>query len=335
MPYPVGKLDPALLAELLGRVPMKDQRVLVGPRIGEDSAVIDFGDRVLVTATDPITFTTDRLGWYAVHVNANDVATMGARPRWFQATLLLPEDGSDHALVEGIFADLLRACSELDVSLIGGHTEVTGGLPRPIIVGQMMGDVEKRCLLRMADAHSGCRLLLCKGVGIEATSIIAREKADEVERVFGAGFCERAREFLDDPGISVVAPAMIAAGIGGVRAMHDPTEGGIATALREVGIAAGAGLRVRAGAIPVYPECERLCRYFGLDPFGVIASGALLIVVEPEAATEVSRALQVAGFPCAEIGTLTDTPGEYAFLTDDGKQPLPHFAVDEITRLFD
>ena len=335
MSHPVGKLDPELLAELLGRVPMKDPRVLVGPRIGEDSAVIDFGDRVLVTATDPITFTTDRLGWYAVHVNANDVATMGARPRWFQATLLLPEGGSDRALVEGIFADLMKACAELDVTLVGGHTEITGGLPRPIMVGQMMGDVEKGRLLRMADARPGCRILLCRGVSIEATSIIAREKADEVERVFGAAFREHARGFLDDPGISVVAPAMIAAGVGGVRAMHDPTEGGIATALREVGIAADAGLRVRAGAIPVYPECEQLCRHFGLDPLGVIASGALLIVVEPEATAEVSRALEDADLPCTEIGTLTDAPGEYALLTDDGEQPLPRFPVDEIARLLD
>jgi hydrogenase maturation factor len=333
MAFPIGKLDARVLAEWVKRIPIPDPRVLVGPRVGEDAAVIAFADTCLVVSTDPVTLATERLGWYAVHVNANDVATMGARPRWFLATLLLPDRGTDRALADGIFTDLLRACEELGVTLCGGHTEVTYGLPRPVVVGQMMGEVPRARLRRLADARPGDRLLLCKGVAIEATSILGRERAAEVVRDFGEEFQRRAREFLDNPGISVVAPALRAAGLAGVRAMHDPTEGGIVTALHEVALAAGTGLRARREAIPIYPECARLCERYRLDPLGAIASGALLIVVAPEAAASVAEALRAAGFPCAQIGTLTANRAERVWEGAAGDAPLPEFATDEIARV--
>ena len=132
----VGKLPPEILGRLLAGTPCTDPRVVVGPRIGEDAAVIDFGATYLVAKTDPITFATDRIGWYAVNINANDVAAMGARPKWFLATLLLPEGSADEGLAEGIFNDIVASCAGLGISLVGGHTEITAGLERPILVGR-------------------------------------------------------------------------------------------------------------------------------------------------------------------------------------------------------
>src|ERR1700758_661714 len=144
---PVGKLSAELLARLLGKFVPASPRVVIGPRVGEDAAVLDMGDRYLVATTDPITFATDEMGWYALHVNANDLAVRGATPRWFLATVLLPEGKSQEAHVEQFFADVAGACAAAGVALVGGHTEVTAGLPRPIVVGTMLGEVGKDALV--------------------------------------------------------------------------------------------------------------------------------------------------------------------------------------------
>src|SRR6266850_1493544 len=172
----VGKLPPQLLERLLGKVPLTD------PRVGEDAAVLDMGDRYLVATADPITFATDEAGWYALHVNANDIAVRGARPTWFLATVLLPEGAATEATVERLFADLGEACAELGVALIGGHTEVTAGLPRAIVSGCMLGEVEKDRLVTTGGARPGDTLLLTKGVPLEGAAIVARERAAEAGR---------------------------------------------------------------------------------------------------------------------------------------------------------
>ena len=147
---PRGKLAPELLQSLLARYAHHDSRLIAGPAVGEDVAVIDMGDRYMVVKTDPITFATDQIGWYAVHVNANDIATSGARPLWMLNTILLPDGMTDRALVEGIFQQLHGACNELGIALVGGHTEVAWGLDRPIVVGVMIGEVPHDKLLTTA-----------------------------------------------------------------------------------------------------------------------------------------------------------------------------------------
>ncbi|HKW92459.1 MAG TPA: AIR synthase related protein, partial [Methylomirabilota bacterium] len=205
---PVGKLPPHLLERLLQKHAAADPRVVVGPRVGEDAAVLDMGDRYLVATADPITFATDEAGWYALHINANDLAVRGARPMWFLATVLLPEHGTSEVAVERLFSDLGEACAELGVALIGGHTEVTSGLPRPIVSGCMLGEVDKDRLVTTGGARAGDALLLTKGVPLEGAAIIARECATEAgRRGVSADVVERAREFLRRPGISVVPEA--------------------------------------------------------------------------------------------------------------------------------
>ena len=177
----LGKLPIELLSELIAKYPgRRSDRVVVGAKVGEDAAVIDFSETYLVVKTDPITFVSEDIGWYALNVNANDIATMGAEPRWFLATVLLPEGSSTPELVEEIFSSIHRAASSLGIAVCGGHTEVTYGLDRPVISGTMLGEVPKDRLVRSDGAGPGDVIILTKGLAIEATSIIAREKREDL-----------------------------------------------------------------------------------------------------------------------------------------------------------
>lgn len=325
-----GKLPPELLAALLSTLPA-DPRVMVGPRVGEDAAVIDMGDHYLVAKTDPITFATDEIGWYAVQVNANDIATTGATPRWFMASVLLPEGLADAAMAEGIFKQLAAACDTLGISLVGGHTEITHGIDRPLVIGVLLGEVEKSALVNTGGARPGDIILLTKGAPIEATSIIAREKRVELLPHFGADFLDRAAGFLHDPGISVVRDARIATETGGVTSMHDPTEGGLATALWELAEASGTSITITAQAWPLLPEAAQLCAHFDLDPLGAIASGALLLTAPPDAASRLRDAYAAAGIPIYTLGEVESGPVR---VTHAGKR-LPKPVRDEIARLFE
>ena len=333
---PPGKLPADLLKDLLIRFRPTGHRVVLGGAIGEDAAVIDMGDRYLVAKTDPITFATDQIGWYAVHVSVNDLAVTGAIPRWFLATVLLPEGRTTSQLVERIFQDIHSACASLRIDLVGGHTEVTHGLDRPIVVGHLLGEAEIDGVITTGGAKPGDSLLMVRGVAIEGASIIAREKAADLRsRGFEDDFIARVQRFLYEPGISVLSEAQIATGVPGVHSMHDPTEGGVATGLWEIAAAAKVDLRVRTKEIPVLPECRRLCAEYGLDPLGLIASGALLLAVDPSDAAELLGAYSSAGVECREIGMVISS-GEETKVWDESKNRLlPRFDVDEITKIFD
>ena len=335
-PLPVGKLAPEQLAELLERYTFSrpDDRVVVYPGVGEDAAVIDMGERWLVAKTDPITFATDEVGWYAVQVNANDVAVAGGVPRWFLATLLLPEGRTDERLVDTIMAQIEAACRSLGVVPCGGHTEVTYGLERPIVVGFMLGEAEPGRLVQTGGARVGDEILVTKGVAVEGTAIIARERRDTVRERYSADFVQRCEGFLRDPGISVVREAQIVMAHAEVHAMHDPTEGGIATGLWELATASGVGLEIEGDAIPVFEETRALCQLYGLDPLGLIASGALLIAASSGEAERAAQALGEVGVPVATIGRVVPREQGLMLRSSDGLRPLPRFDQDEITRLY-
>jgi hydrogenase maturation factor len=333
---PIGKLPANLLQAVLDKHVSRDSRVIVGPRVGEDAAVIDLGDRYLVATADPITFVTDDLGWYALHVNANDIVVRGATPRWFLATLLLPEGRTDEDTVRTLFGQLAEACEDLEVALVGGHTEVTHGIDRPIVAGTMLGEVARDKLVTTAGAQVGDAVVLTKGVPLEGAAIIARAREAELRaRGVPAAVIRRARGFLRAPGISVRPEAEIACELAAVHAMHDPTEGGIATALHELAAAAGVGLRIDRDRITVLPEGRALCEAFDLDPLGTIASGALLMTLAPAEAGVVIHALAREAIDCHFIGQVVP-PEQGVTLMDGTRQwPLPTFARDEITRLFE
>jgi len=333
---PIGKLPLEQLQRLLQKYAPADvdPRVIVGPGIGEDAAVIDFGATYLVAKTDPITFVADDIGWYVIVVNANDIATRGATPKWFLATILLPAQTTTEASVETIFAQLHAACQAHHITLCGGHTEVTYGLDRPLVIGQMLGEVAKDRLISTSGARVGDNLLLTKGLAIEATSILARVKDAELRAKYPSEFLDRCKQFIFAPGLSVVQEALAAAALGGVSAMHDPTEGGLATALHELAEAAGVGLRIDAAAIPIYPETRQLCQEYGLNPLGVIASGALLLTAAPAHTASLIEGLRAQGVAVNVIGQVVPSAaGRYLI---DGAQvtALPIFHQDELTKIF-
>jgi hydrogenase maturation factor len=330
-----GKLPPALLERLLGQIPQNDDRLLIGPRVGEDAAIIDMGDRLLVAKSDPITFATDAIGYYAVNVNANDIAAMGGTPRWFLATLLLPETQTTESLVESIFDQLRDACEALKITLAGGHTEITVDLHRPILSGHMLGEVPRERLVTSAGARVGDTILLTKGFPVEGISIIARERAAHLQaQGVSQTEIETWQRYLFSPGISVVRDAQILHNAVDVHAMHDPTEGGVATGLHELAQASGVGVHIDADHLPLLDAGARLCSQFGLDPLGTIASGALLVIV-PAAQTEPAiAACRAADIDCYAIGTIVDAADGHRLNSASGARPLPRFSSDEIVKLF-
>jgi hydrogenase expression/formation protein HypE len=330
-----GKLPPELLQRLLRSYTSADPRVIVGPAVGEDAAIIDMGDHYLIAKSDPITFATDAIGYYAVVVNANDIATRGGRPKWFLATLLLPEQTTSVALVESIFVQIAEACQSFGIAVVGGHTEVTYGLDRPILSGHMLGEVDAAGLITTSGAQIGDVLLLTKGICVEGAAIIAREREQELRSAdVPEVIIERAKNFLFEPGISVVRDAHIAISAGRIHAMHDPTEGGLAMAVHELANAAQVGIVIEGNQIPILEEAARLCCVYGLNPLGTIASGALLIATPAEEALRIQQALQVNNIACAAIGRIV--PPSEGVLFHDGSelQPMPQFIRDEITKLF-
>ncbi len=332
---PIGKLPTNILARMLKAYTSFDERVKVGPAIGEDAAAVDMGDRYLLLKTDPITFVAEDIGTYTVRINANDIATMGGKPMWLLASILLPEKHTTNSLVEEVFRQLSLACKEIGVFLCGGHTEITPGIDRVIVVGAMIGEVRKDGLITTGGARTGDDILLTKAIAVEGTSVIARRKGKDLEAAFGSGFVQQCRGFIERPGISILKDAEIAGRYGDIHSMHDPTEGGLATGLYEVAHAADVGLIVEEECIPVYPECRILCNHYGLDPLGLIASGSLLIAINPRDTKKVLEALNNNGVPAVKIGKILPKEHGLKIKKHNKVLELPVFDRDEITKIFD
>ena len=333
-PLPVGKLPPELLAAILSRAPVDDPRVLLGPGIGLDCAVIDTGERLTVYKSDPVTFATDQIGYYLVQVNANDIATTGARPCWLLVTLLLPENETAAELPGAIMTQIHDACRDLGVSVIGGHTEITTGLDRPIAIGTMIGEVARDKLITPRGAKAGDHVLLTKGVPIEATTLLAREFPARLRYALTESEIGEAQAYLFRPGIGVTRDARIALEAGRVSAMHDPTEGGIITALWELAEASQKTVQVDANRIPVPALARRVCAAFGIDVFSSIASGSLLITAPAPDAAAICEALENAAIACADIGVVLDGAATVERATQAGFATWPRPAVDGITQAF-
>jgi hydrogenase expression/formation protein HypE len=333
----VGKLETAILQRLLERYTILDPQVILGPRIGEDAAVVDPGegtDHFWVVSADPITFTTEEIGYYGVVVNLNDIATRGAIPRWFLATLLFPENGEIEE-VEKVFRQIHEACQRFNISFIGGHTEITPGIERVMLSGHMIGEVKKDRLVVTSGAKAGDLLLLAKGVCIEGTSIIAREKESElIARGIEPSFIQRAKNFIFDPGIEVLQAVRIACDAAAVHSMHDPTEGGLINGIVEMALASEKKIELNLAKVSVYEESRILCREFGLDPLGVIASGALLLAISPSDLSSIDRGYREASIPYQVIGQVDEGPPRVLVREGKGLRELSPLPRDEILKIY-
>jgi hydrogenase maturation factor len=323
---PEGKVPAGLLARLLAAGRPLPPDVRLGPAVGEDACAIDVDAGVLIAATDPITFTTSELGRYGVIVNANDVAVMGVHPRWFLAVVLLPP-GTSADTVEQLFASMRAALDEVGAALVGGHTEVTSAVSQPVIVGQMLGlATDGRCVTT-AGARPGDVILQVGPVPIEGAAVLAVEAADRLTAVAGDVVAAAARA-PHDPGISVVDVAITAASLG-ATAMHDPTEGGIASGLHELALAAGVAVRVDRSQVAWFEPGLGVCRALGADPWATLASGSLLATFPPDRVEAAVETLSSTGRPAVVIGAIESGTG----VRDADSVPIEWPERDEVARV--
>ena len=323
---PAGKLPPALLEKLLQGLPQSAD-VILGAAYGEDAAVVAGRDgECWVITTDPITFAAEQLGWYLVQVNANDIASMGATPEFLTATLLFPAEATTSEQVDECFSQIRQACRDLGVSWIGGHTEITPAVTQPVACGQMIGRVARSRLVTSGGARAGDDIVLIGLLGIEGTAILARERRPQLAAHFPPEFLDRAARFLFDPGIGVTRAARAACDAARLTSLHDPTEGGLASALREIGAASGLGALLDDREPPVACETRELCAFFGVDVLGLISSGCLLATCDPAETPQLLGALPGSA-SC--IGQMR--PPAEGFLI--GSRPLPLFDRDELARV--
>lgn len=333
LPLPSGKLPNDLLREFLGQLVFEDASIIINPGVGEDIAAVDVGpEEVLVLKSDPITFATDSIGQYAVLVNANDIATAGATPRWMLTTLLLP-CGTTPSEIKQIVMELKAFCGQWGITLCGGHTEITDAVTRTVIAGTMAGTVARENLIDKRNMQPGDRVLLTKAVAVEGTAIIAREFNQRLER---SGMTKseiyRCQGFLAN--ISILKEAEIAAGYNETTAMHDVTEGGLATALAELSAAGMHKIRVEKDRIPIYPETEKICSLLGIHPLGLIGSGSLLICCSKNSSDHLMAAIKTKGIEVSCIGEVLGKGNGIEAIENRQAVTWPQFEVDEIATLF-
>ncbi|MFX1417836.1 MAG: AIR synthase family protein [Promethearchaeota archaeon] len=334
--FTLGKLKHAYLAQLLSEIEIQDKRVVMGSKIGEDAAVIDMpGMNYLVAKTDPITFTTDEIGYYAVIVNVNDIACTGAKPKWFQSTILLPDKLTTSIMIEKIFTSIHNTCKSLGITVVGGHTEITPGLNRPIVIGSLIGEVQKDKLILTSGAEPGDALILTKGVFIEGTSIIGREKENELRiKGFDTDFIEKCKNYLYNPGISVLNEALLVNKHFQIKSCHDPTEGGIYTGIAEMAIASNTGVLIEEEKIIILPEPQILSKIFNLNPMNTISSGSLLIAIEDDISHKLIELLKRNNISAEIIGKFVSREKGLKIKLKDGTvKPLLYSETDEITKI--
>ena len=297
----IGKLpEPVLIRSVLKQVKHRRPEVLVRPSVGQDCAALQVGpEEVLVMSTDPITGTVKDLGSHCIHITANDLAASGAEPLGVMLTILLP-DTMEEPQLRRLMQEAEKTCEELNIEVLGGHTEITNVVRQPLISVTGVGKIPRRQLTTLRHIEPGQDVVVTKWIGLEATAILAKECEEELSARFPAGLVDVAKGF--GKYLSVVKDARIAVDCG-VTAMHDITEGGVFGALWEMASGAGVGLEVDMKKIPIRQETVEICEYFGLNPYQIMSSGSMMIVTDQ--GHELVRRLEAEGIHGTVIGRTT------------------------------
>ena len=329
MKLPPGKIPINILKDVVFKnLGAQRSEVILGPSAGVDGAVLDFGNKNAIVSMDPITGAVERIGWEAININANDVATFGVEPAFFFSCIMLPE-GADSKIIEVITTQMHNAAKQLGIAIVGGHCESTPGLANPIVVGCIVGLTEKGKYVTAGGAKAGDKLILTKSAGIEGTAILASDREAQLSKTFDATLLDSAKSFYKQ--ISVVKDALTAYKAGGVHAMHDPTEGGILNGIHEMADAAGLGVRIFEEKITVEPETSKICRFYDIDPLQLISSGALLISADPQAAPKIINTLCQEHIYANVIGEFNPNPNKRIIIhKDDSAEMLPRPISDHL-----
>lgn len=299
----IGKLPNEVLEKIVfSNISYKRNEVLTRAGIGKDCAVLDFGDNVCVVSTDPITGATQDIGKLAVHISCNDVASNGAEPVGLLMTILAPPSSTEED-IKRIMEDANKVASELNVEIIGGHTEVTDAVNRIIVSTTVLGIQLKKNMLSPEDAKIGDKILITKTAGIEGTAIISNELEDKLKNLIPQQLIDEGKSLIDD--ISVVAEGKIC-GLIGVPYMHDITEGGVFGAVWETAIATKKGVKINLEAIPLKESTREICNALGVNPFKLISSGSLIVVASAEKIDNIQKELRQNGIESSVIGEITE-----------------------------
>jgi hydrogenase expression/formation protein HypE len=297
-----GKVPPEVLSNIIFKhLGSADSDVILGPGLGQDAAVLRVGEKILIAATDPITGSVEDVGWLAVHVNANDIATFGVPPRWFLASLMLPA-GSDEKQIEHIVGQVHEAANSLGIAVVGGHSEITLGIDRPIVAGFMLGVADDGAFVTSSGAQPGDAIILTKSIALEGTAILAAEGRKKLAKLLGEDLLQDAVLLRDR--ISVVAEGLAAFRTGHVTAMHDPTEGGVSNGLHELCDASSVGFDIELSLMRAEDSTQRICELLAVNPLDLISSGCMIITCAQDYAKEVIRAIEQERVPAVRIGTI-------------------------------
>ncbi|MCR4434367.1 MAG: AIR synthase family protein [Clostridiales bacterium] len=323
----IGKIPNDILQELiLDKIEYRRNEFLIRPKVGEDCSAVDFRNNLCVISTDPITGTAKEIGRLAVHISCNDVASCGAEPIGIMITILAPPGATEAELAQ-IMAQVSEAAGELNVDVMGGHTEVTNAVSRFVISGVALGKVPAGKLVRTSGALPGDQVVLTKTAGIEGTAIIAYDREDELASSFGGEFVEKAKAFMNS--ISVVKEGIIA-GEYGVSSMHDVTEGGILGAAWEVSEASGVGIRLYKEKIPVAFETAKICEVYKINPLRLISSGCMLITCQN--GEDLVKKLEANHIRASVIGVMTRSP-EKRIIGEDCEELITPPESDEMHKV--
>jgi HAD superfamily hydrolase (TIGR01509 family) len=319
---PPGKVPWEIVAELVSN--QLPPEVKLGPAAGEDAALVEIGGELWAVASDPVSLSASDAGRLAVIVNANDVAVRGARPRYFLAVGLIAPHEASEARVSELLGQVRDACADVGCTLIGGHTEVTPGLPHSMVVGTMLGQVVGDPLTT-GGLRGGDVVGMSRSAGLEGTAILLAEYGERLRSLHPAEPFSRAEEILAGDWLLVAPEALRAANCAGITALHDVTEGGVGEALHEMAVASGCVIEAQRSAIPVQNETAMMCGELGLDPLGLIGSGSLLVGCSEAGREAIEAAFAETGVPFTWIGRATAAGGKPA-------SSLPRFPRDELLK---
>ncbi|MCL2172358.1 MAG: AIR synthase family protein [Candidatus Bathyarchaeota archaeon] len=329
MKLPPGKIPIEILQNIVFKnLGLNRKEVILGPTAGVDGAVLEIGDQTVIVSMDPITGVVEQIGFEAVNINANDIATFGVQPAFLFSCIMLPE-GADSQMIETISTQMDKAAKEHKIAIVGGHCESTPNLTSPIVVCCIIGLTKKGKYVTSKGAKKGDKLILTKSAGIEGTAILATDRETQLSKAINPKKLQSAKKFYKQ--VSIVKDALTAYQTGGVHAMHDPTEGGILNGIHEIADAANLGLKIFEKEIMIKPETIEICKYFKIDPLQLISSGALLIAADPKATPKIINALKQQDIYATVIGEFNDHPEERTLETRNGKtKTLPKPVTDHL-----
>ncbi len=301
-----GKLPDQILSEILEKYTnSNNDRILLGPKLGEDAGIIDLSssNKCLAICVDPILVNISDAPYFAVAINVNDLVTRGAVPKWASASVFFPEN-STLKIVDEFFKQLYEAVKKFDISIVTGHTEITSLVKNPGVVLTMLGEVAKDKIITTSGARKGDSLILTGGAGIEGTAIIASNLSESLKEKINKKVLEKAKTFIYEPGICIAEAAYIAWNHN-PNALHDPTEGGVRKGIDEIALASNNGVLIDYDKIPILEETKEICKVTGDDPLGIFGSGALLISIQKEKASKLLEDYKKSGILAQEIGVVT------------------------------